>query len=512
MQSVTQNYDCNLNASTISENDSGFLTTVENQSLASTEFVDVRHVYTSHNGFCSVYRAQRGGRWWALKALKPDVATDPMAVAMLEKECDIASRFNHRNIARTEGLEDVPGVGKCIVTEWVEGSTLRQRIGERTLNIDIIKQIITQLCDALGHIHECQIVHRDLKPENIMITTDGNNVKLIDMGSADGEIYATVKLNHGTRNYAAPEQLSDHSHVDSSADVWALGCIARELAKTLPWWQRVRLSRIARRCTHKEPRRRCSLKWVKTEVNRSIFTTRRKIMCLTAMLAVAMICLVCSAPATYKGLTNNIWNVISSPDVPQPQAVDLGLSVKWADRNVDATAPEDFGSYFAYGDLKPKVRYTHSTQRWYDSGKWSGPVDGEDLMPQCDVARVKWDGNWRMPTYDELMELITKCRWQWTRQGGTAGYRVTGPSGQSIFLPAAGLNKGIIPEQVGTAGFYLTSTSKPQVPGDAMEVDFYSDGRIWHFGTSGSFGMAVRPVRDSIAFNTTSGKRSERTI
>ena len=483
-----------MKAQATSEIESDFLTPAENLDIASAEFADVKPVYTSHNGICIVYRAQRNGRWWALKALKPEVATDPLANAMLEKEHDIGIQLNHVNIAHTEGLEDVPKLGICLVTEWVEGATLRQRIADGSLNIDIIKQIMTQLCDALTHIHERQIIHRDLKPENIMITTDGNHVKLIDMGSADGDGYASLKLSSGTRKYAAPEQMNNEQHVDSNADVWALGVIARELAEIVPWWQRERLLRVARRCTRTAPHRRCDLQWIKAEVNRSIFTRRRIIMAVTAMVLAAAISVVLSSPITFKGWMANTRNVMFSHDTPPGQAIDLGLSVKWADRNIDASSPESFGSYYAYGELKPKMRYTSSTQQWIDNGKWSGPVNGANIAPQWDVARLKWKGNWRTPTYNELLELINKCSWQWTLQDGVAGYRVTGPSGRSIFLPAVGLYKGMIPEQVGTAGFYLTTTSKPQVPGDAMQVDFYSDGRIWHFGTGGYIGMAVRPV------------------
>lgn len=483
-----------MKAITTSKEESDFLTTTGEQGFASTEFADVKPVYTSHNGICTVYRAQRNGRWWALKALKPEVADDPMANALLEKEHDIGSQLNHVNIAHTQGLEDVPKLGICLVTEWVEGATLRQRIADGSLNTQAIKQIVTQLCDALIHMHQHQITHRDLKPENIMITNDGNHVKLIDMGSADSDVYATLKLNSGTRKYAAPEQMKDNQQVDSSADVWALGTITRELTNTVPWWQRERLLRVAHRCTRTAPHRRCSLQWVKAEVNRSIFSHRRIIMGIAAMVLIAAISVVLSSPITFKGWMTNTLNMMFSTDTSPGQAVDLGLSVKWADRNVDATSPEGFGSYYAYGELKPKIRYTSSTQQWLDDGKWSGPVNGEDIAPQWDVARQKWKGNWRTPTYNELLELIKQCRWQWTQQDGVPGYRVTGPSGQSIFLPAVGFFRGMIPEQVGTAGFYLTTTSKPQVPGDAMQVDFYSDGRIWHFGTAGFMGMAVRPV------------------
>ena len=102
--------------------------------------------------------------------------------------------------------------------------------------------------------------------------------------------------------------------------------------------------------------------------------------------------------------------ISESPSAPAAQplliadsrAVDLGLSVFWADRNVGAAAPEGFGDYLLFG------------------------------------TKVPWGGTWRTPTCKELEELLNKCSWEYTTPGGVAGYKVTGPNGNSIFLPLGG--------------------------------------------------------------------------
>ena len=136
--------------------------------------------------------------------------------------------------------------------------------------------------------------------------------------------------------------------------------------------------------------------------------------------------------------------VKSVENKPVGEAVDLGLSVKWASFNVGATSPEDYGWYFAWGETEPKSNYCWST--YFDS------VNGNSsnftkyatnkktqLDPEDDAAHVNWGGDWRMPTKTEQDELRTNCTWTWTTQNGVIGYKVTSKvNGNSIFLPATG--------------------------------------------------------------------------
>ena len=122
------------------------------------------------------------------------------------------------------------------------------------------------------------------------------------------------------------------------------------------------------------------------------------------------------------------------------EAVDLGLSVKWATFNVGATKPEEYGGYYAWGEIEEKESYNkedYEEPPFNSTVGWSG-----ELPADYDVAHVKWGGDWRMPTSDEQWELYNDCTWQWTNINGVNGYRVTGPNANSIFLPAAGYREG----------------------------------------------------------------------
>ncbi|MBO5346128.1 MAG: fimbrillin family protein [Paludibacteraceae bacterium] len=132
--------------------------------------------------------------------------------------------------------------------------------------------------------------------------------------------------------------------------------------------------------------------------------------------------------------------------------VDLGLSVKWATCNVGATKPEEYGDYFAWGEVEPKrhsgwdiYKYCEGTENTLtkyccSSGLGNnGFIDDKIVLdPEDDAAHVNWGGAWRMPTYDELDELIMRCTWTWITQNEINGYKIIGLNGNSIFLPAAG--------------------------------------------------------------------------
>jgi hypothetical protein len=131
------------------------------------------------------------------------------------------------------------------------------------------------------------------------------------------------------------------------------------------------------------------------------------------------------------------------------RGIDLGLSVKWATYNIGATKPEEFGHYFAWGEIEPKDTVTVDNYKWmtsYDSytkyciNSDLGNVDNKTILEAGDdAATVYWGEQWRMPTYEECVELVEKCTWTWTTQNEVEGYLVVGPNGNSIFLPSAGL-------------------------------------------------------------------------
>ncbi|MCQ2233187.1 MAG: hypothetical protein MJZ24_00415 [Paludibacteraceae bacterium] len=181
------------------------------------------------------------------------------------------------------------------------------------------------------------------------------------------------------------------------------------------------------------------------------------------------------------------------------EVVDLGLSVKWAACNLGATKPEDYGNYYAWGETKPKATYMGDNSNWYDVDydvlKSKEVINSRgNLTARYDAATANWGAGWRMPTLDEIKELDNRCRWSWTTMNGVKGYKVTGPSGKSIFLPAAGNRGGAESNDVGSYGRYWSSTAN--VSGySAYGLYFYSGGYDW-YNYIRYFGRSVRPVSE----------------
>ena len=165
--------------------------------------------------------------------------------------------------------------------------------------------------------------------------------------------------------------------------------------------------------------------------------------------------------------------------------VDLGLSVKWATCNVGASKPEDYGNYYAWGETSTKSSYTSDNSKTYR--KQMNDIKGNS---QYDAARANWGGTWRLPTKAELEELKNKCTWTWTTQNGVKGCKVTGPNGNSIFLPAAGFRASSLID-AGESGNYCSST--PDESDYAYRLNFGS-GFQYVYRSHRYFGRSVRPV------------------
>ena len=146
-------------------------------------------------------------------------------------------------------------------------------------------------------------------------------------------------------------------------------------------------------------------------------------------------------------VTPGIANV--NPAYHVADAVDLGLSVRWASWNVGAIKPNDVGGRYAWGEIETKTNYSWDNYKWssgtstlltkYCTSPISGTVDGKVILDaEDDAAQVYWGNGWRMPTRTELTELVNKCTWSNETLDGVSGYRVTGPNGNSIFFPFNG--------------------------------------------------------------------------
>ena len=225
------------------------------------------------------------------------------------------------------------------------------------------------------------------------------------------------------------------------------------------------------------------------------------------------------------------------------EAIDLGLTsgTKWANMNVGATAPQEYGSYFAWGETEEKARqvdydrngdgvvdekgvipdYYLDTYAFYKQSDeydefgfqvhykgytkymleeyagqygYKGFFDNKtELDLEDDAAYVNWGIGWRMPTDQQIAELQTECEWTWATLSGVNGYKVTGPNRNFIFLPAAGdcVGGGVCDQ--GTHGGYWSST--PDGRSDAYYLNFHSGNQYVGYGIANRYyGYSVRAV------------------
>lgn len=174
------------------------------------------------------------------------------------------------------------------------------------------------------------------------------------------------------------------------------------------------------------------------------------------------------------------------------KAVDLGLSVLWANMNVGATAPDDLGMWLAWGETWEKKVYNDSTYAYSD-----GEIPDEISGTKYDAAHVYLGGDWRMPTAEECRELLSKCYWEWYYNNGKPVAVVTGPNRSTIYLPVTGSREdGYLYDSL-TRGQYWSSTLiRDGFYNQPLFINFTnSDGG--HFGVSTkkkAYGFCVRAV------------------
>ena len=209
-----------------------------------------------------------------------------------------------------------------------------------------------------------------------------------------------------------------------------------------------------------------------------------------------------------KGYTYNypitLTKVEKEPIEEEPtvaEAIDLGLSVKWASWNVGATAPEESGDYFVWSETSPRSSYDGSFTTDVlpiSELKSRGIIDSDgNLTASYDAATANWGEKWRMPTIDEIDELIVNCTYKWTTYNGVSGQLYIGPNGKSIFLPAAGSRWRSDLEDYGKYGDYWSS--EPYVlendsSSQASTLHFYDGWRGFSSYRGRLAGLTVRPV------------------
>lgn len=163
--------------------------------------------------YYNVYTARKHGKWVMLKALKPEYASDPRFREMIDREFETRYNLAHPNIVMINDYEEIPGIGRAIITDDVYGYSLRRLIDEKRLTPKILHRLQTQLIDAMAYIQENHVKHRPITPETIIFTEYNENLKLIDVG------------------YDSTDSLTTQ---DTEADIRAYGKILNEVLDNLP--------------------------------------------------------------------------------------------------------------------------------------------------------------------------------------------------------------------------------------------------------------------------------------
>ena len=208
-----------------------------------------------------------------------------------------------------------------------------------------------------------------------------------------------------------------------------------------------------------------------------------------------------AAALTFSAMT------VSAQEPSAGQAIDLGLSVKWAAWNIGASAPEESGVFYAWGETETKEKFDASNYKYYNGERTAITKYCDDhrgfngfkddisrLLPEDDVATVKWGNGWRMPTSEECRELLTKCKWSYIKYKGTEGWLVKGPSGKSIYIVHSGTMT-----QRGWMDFGTSVPSSDLYPGESWGCDglyFVRSAAKGQLGLQREVGRCVRAVKD----------------
>lgn len=206
----------------------------DNSDTVQSKWSEIEHLPEWDEEFYHVYTAKKYGKWLMLKTLRPEFRDNPAYREMLEKEFDVRYNLAHPNIIMINDLEEVPGLGLCIITDDVYGDSLQKLIDKGNIDNDILDKIVNQLVLALEYIQTNHIVHHPLTSERVIFTENIHNLKVIDVG-------------FDQKNHLTP--------ADASEDIYNFGVILNKVLDAMPE-PHSNLRKIAAKCTDHDPKRR----------------------------------------------------------------------------------------------------------------------------------------------------------------------------------------------------------------------------------------------------------------
>ena len=440
------------------------------------------------------------------------------------EEAKVLYKMKHHGIVKVKDIFEENGTAYYVM-DYIEGKSLRDIVMiEGTLSESVALKYIREVSTALDYVHSQNRLHLDIKPGNIMIDENEHAI-LIDFGTSkqydeeSGENTST--LMGKTPGYAPLEQMGNELvQFYPATDIYALGAtLYNMLTGKMP----LSATRMASGEEMEDIPEHISAK-TRQAIELSMQLNRKKRpQCIAEFIEIL------GETPTFNNQNyfhNSNYSYSSRTSIDEDtiiigvpygsnkinghEYVDLGLpsGIKWATCNVGADSPEDYGDYFAWGEVKPKKEYSEYNYKHVNISEESvflglGKREiknyfniGDNISgTEYDAASANWGGSWRLPTKAECEELNNKCTWKWTTKKRVRGYNVTGPNGNSIFLPAAGCRLGSSLGSAGELGYYWSSTPDESNGYSAYDLSFNS----WYHRVSwhGRYdGQSVRPVSE----------------
>ena len=431
-----------------------------------------------------------------------------------KKEARRLRKLKNEHIVKVHDLFEENGTAYYVM-DYIDGESLAEKMKKTGLPLSEteVRNILIQILEALNEVHQNEIWHLDLKPGNIMIDKDGN-AYLIDFGAskqirANGSMTTSTALCY-TPGYAPNEQIGQmYDRFGPWTDIYALGAtvynlltnkkppmaidieedeedafdfpniVSDGMRKLVVWMMQPK--RKARPQSVEEILLKLSAAEIKQEKLQSEPNTEETILDSTIQV-------------------DDEETILAGNEVRQfgkVNAVDLGLSVLWADCNVGGDSESPIGGLYGWAD--PSGEKTSQNVKDYleIAGGLYVKTPQNISGTQYDIATAKWGKEWRMPSKEDWQELVEKCKWTKEKAFHVNGYRVEGPNGNSIFLPNTGIRFG---EAISNtdAGYYWTSE---MAQGDReCACYYYFNGEKYNDIVSTInyvySGRAVRPVCD----------------
>ena len=389
-----------------------------------------------------------------------------------KKEARRLRKLKNEHIVKVHDLFEENGTAYYVM-DYIDGESLAERIKRKGMPLSEkeVNAILPQILSALKEVHHNVIWHLDLKPGNIMIDKQGN-AYLIDFGAskqirANGSMTTSTALCY-TPGYAPNEQIGQmYDRFGPWTDIYALGATIYNLLTNKKPPMTIDIEEDEEAAFDfpagiSEAMRKLVV-WMMQPKRKARPQNVDEIISMLPVLKVKQDASHSQQNGDETVLSSSISDdeetLLTGREMRQygsVKAVDLGLSVLWADCNVGGSSESPTGGLYGWADPTGEKVSQIVTDYLDVAEDFSIKTPQNISGTQYDIATTKWGKEWKIPSKEEWKELINKCKWTKEKAFHVYGYRVEGPNGNSIFLPNTGLRFG---ESISNtdAGYYWTS-------------------------------------------------------